>query len=92
MNEDKLRKQAKSGNNAQAMLSGGKLDSVIYTEAVDLLRAELMTMWKASKSSEDRERIWVSVNLLEKVTDTLGIMASNGRMAQADLERLISSK
>lgn len=92
MNEDKLRKQANAGQKAQAMISGGPLEPKTYTEAVEKLRDQLMTAWKTSKSSEDRERIWVSVNLLEKLTDTLGLMASDGRVAQSDLDRLVSSK
>lgn len=74
------------------MLSGGKLEPLAFKEACELLTKELMTVWKTSRSTEDRERIWSSINLLEKIEDTLSIVASNGRVAKADLDMLISRK
>lgn len=89
MDEEKLRKSVKAGNAAQAMLSGGKLDPLPFNDAVASLRDELMKRWQSSKTSEERERIWISVNLLEKIPDTLTTIASNGRVAQQDLDRLL---
>lgn len=92
MDDDKLHKKIASGRKAQAMISGGPLEPVAFKDAVEMLKTELMKAWSGSKSTEDRERIWISVNLLERVADTLTLVASNGRVAEADLDRIISSK
>lgn len=88
MDDDKLHKAITAGDKAQAMLSGGKIEPLAFKEACELLSKELMTAWKTSRSTEDRERIWSSINLLEKIEDTLSIVASNGRVAKSDLENL----
>lgn len=74
------------------MLQSGPLEPLAFKDAVEALRSELMKAWATSTSTENRERIWISVNLLERVADTLTLVASNGRVAESDLERLISSR
>lgn len=92
MDDDKLHKEITMGARAEQMLQGGKVDKLCYNEAVGMLHDELMKRWKASTSAEDRDRIWVATNMLEKLSDTLALMAGNGRMAKQRLEQLISGQ
>ena len=92
MDEDKLRKAIRAGNAAQSMIEGGPLEPVAFKDAVEIFRKELMDRWAVSKSQDERERIWVSVNMLERVADILNIVAANGRVAKGDLDRLIGKK
>lgn len=89
MDEDKLHKAIKLGNSAQGMLGGGKIDPLSFNDAIARAREELMDTWKKSKSADERDRIWVTVHLLERIPDFLNTVASNGRVAQGDIERLL---
>ena len=89
MDEAKLRKAAKSGDAAQAMISGGPLEPFTFKEATEAVREEIMKRWETSKSSEERERIWITIHVLDKIVDRLGIIASNGNVAKGDLDQLL---
>jgi hypothetical protein len=92
LDEDKLQRDISAGDKAEAMLQGGPIEPIAFSQACALLSEELIREWKVSKSIEAREKAWACINLLEKLGDTLTIISNNGKMAKEDLNRLINSR
>ncbi len=92
MDEDNLHKAIVAGGKAEAMIAGGPIEPIAFTQACEILSANLINEWKVSKSVEAREKAWACINLLEKLGDTLTIISNDGKMAREDLNRLINSR
>jgi hypothetical protein len=52
----------------------------------------LIDKWRITASAEDRDRVWQAVQIAEKVRHMLGLVISNGRLAQAELDKLIAAQ
>jgi hypothetical protein len=54
------------------------------------LKADYMEAWQntAVRDTDARERLWQAVQIVGKVRDHLGMVAANGRVAQAELDKL----
>lgn len=85
MDEAKLGEQM-----ARASRAAQLINDEIFAEAIDGLRAQLMARWLISPDCDERERIWMSVHLVEQIRQALVTMISNGNLAQRQLEELIA--
>lgn len=83
MMEDRLQARISRGHKAHAELQETR-------QAFAELEAELMKIWRATRDRDERDRIWHTVNTLEKVQDILVRRATDGRMAESELADLIS--
>lgn len=87
MSDDKLQDAIKYGDQAKLLLGHEP-----FTKGMADLRQELMQAWERSNNSEDRDRIWISVNLLGKLQHVLAMTVNNGRIAREDLNSLIKER
>lgn len=51
-----------------------------------------MDRWKISTDQIERERIWLSVNLLEQIKAKLQTTATNGKLAKKEIDELVGGK
>jgi hypothetical protein len=87
--EDKLQSRIARAGQAESLLRNGLLN-----EAFAKLEADYITAWKGWQASDTdgRERLWMAVNVLGKIKEHLTRVISDGRLAQAELDDLISKK
>jgi hypothetical protein len=87
--EDKTQLAISRGARAKALLGDDLL-----TEAFTTLEAEYLKAWRATgvKQMEERERFWQAIQLLGLVRDHLGFVVGDGKIAQAELDRLKGMK
>lgn len=64
------------------------MDDEIFNDAIKQVREGLMETWTVCKEADQRDRIWISVNLLEQIKSALINMVSNGKVAQAELDAI----
>lgn len=66
------------------------LENPLLVEAFDNLEAAYLAEWRASKplELEERERLWLAVQVLGEVRQHLRVIVENGVIAKRDLERL----
>ncbi len=68
------------------------LESEAFKDATSALAEQLMDRWRVSTDSNERERIWLSVNLLDQIKGKLAIVANNGKLAKKELDELASGR
>jgi hypothetical protein len=58
------------------------LSDVLFTEAFDVLRKDLMTRWESSGSTEleARESIWLAMRLLDRIHGHITSIVETGHM------------
>lgn len=85
MSDDKLLRESAKGAKAAALLQDETL-----MEAFAKLRDAYIKGWRNTepRDTEAREMLWIAVNQLEKLQDHIAIMAANGKLAKAQLERI----
>ena len=66
------------------------LESELMKEIFTQLEANYIAAWRNSgaRDTDARERLWLAVQVLGVVKDHLIIVANNGKLAQAELDRL----
>lgn len=87
MSEDKLRESINSADSAARLLR-----DEAFTKAVEDVRQELVDLWMRSSSADSREKIWQSVNLLEKLVGVIASTHANGAVSKAELKALIDEQ
>ena len=89
MDEIKLAQQQAQGARAQALLN-----DELLIECFETLKKEYIDYWKVSHVNDEkgRERLWMAVNIVEKVKDQLGKIAAGGRLATKDLSSIKTMK
>lgn len=85
MTEDKVQQTIVDGSKA-----GTLLKDEAFTKAVDAVKSGLISYWQVAKTPEDRERVWMSIHLVDKITDALVIARDNGTVAQQQVEQLLA--
>lgn len=80
---DKLQKDISKAAKARAL---GEDEA--FNGAVAQVREALMQNWVNCKDPEGRDRIWITVNLLEKLADALVATVNDGKLAQAQIDAL----
>jgi hypothetical protein len=95
VNEDKV--QETTQDKTQAAINRGLraaqlLESEAFKDATDALAEQLMDRWRVSADQIERERIWLSVNLLDQIKGKLAIVANNGKLARKELDELTTGR
>jgi len=85
VSEDKLRKDVVRGNEAD-----GLLKSEVFNHGISQIREGLINKWMLTTDAMERDRIWMSVNLLEKITAALVVCVGDGRIAQAEIDAIVA--
>lgn len=85
MTDDKLRENINKADQAARLLR-----DEAFTNAVEAVRQELVNLWMKCPASDQREKIWQSVNLLEKVVSAIASTHANGAVDRAELQKLIA--
>lgn len=86
MSDDKLHDAIQKGARADALLR-----NETFQEAIEAVKSGLIESWKLSKTVEDRERIWLSVHLVEQVKKAIVAASDNGKISRVQLTQLIQS-
>jgi hypothetical protein len=68
------------------------LESEAFKDATDALGEQLMDRWRVSTDQTERERIWLSVSLLDQIKGKLVIVANNGKLARKELDELTTGR
>jgi Arc/MetJ-type ribon-helix-helix transcriptional regulator len=87
VNDDKLLKARTDGARADSLLK-----NEAFVSATESVRNELIRLWQQSKTPDERERVWQSVNLLEKLMMALVVTHDSGKLAEVDLKNLIEGQ
>lgn len=87
MNEDKTQETINRGLRAARLL-----DDEAFKDATQSLEQQLTDRWRISTDQTERERIWLSVNLLEQIKGKLVTVANNGKLANKELQELTTGK
>ena len=85
MSDDRIHDAISRGARARALL-----EDDLLTEAFGTLVETYMEAWRVSRveHKEDRERLWLAVNLVGKLRDQLINVLNNGKIAQAELDQI----
>src|SRR6266702_4044963 len=87
MTQDKVQGAINRGLRAAQLL-----ENEAFKNATDALAEQLMDRWRVSTDSTERERIWLSVNLLDQIKGKLAIVANNGKLARRELDELTTGR
>jgi len=68
------------------------LENEAFKDATGALAEQLMDRWRVSSDPVERERIWLSVNLLDQIKAKLAIAANNGKLAKKELDELVTGR
>lgn len=83
MNEQKLGSDVYRAQRAKTLL-----DDELLNEAFKSLQVGLIETWKTCELPEQRDRIWVSVNVLDQIKATLITAVANGKVAQHQIDAI----
>jgi hypothetical protein len=85
MTDDKLETAIARGARAKELLESDLMQD-IFTR----LEADYIAGWRntCARDTDVRERLWLAVQVIALVKDHLIIVANNGKLAQAELDRL----
>jgi hypothetical protein len=83
--ESKLQQDAVRGSRAKSLL-----ENELLIEAFDALEKAYIASWRTTNAdaTADREKLFLAVNIIGKVRDHIGMIASNGNLAQKELNRM----
>jgi hypothetical protein len=75
---------------ARAARAKELLQSELMKEIFTQLEADYIAGWRntCARDTDARERVWLAVQVVGLVKDHLIIVANNGKLAQAELDRL----
>jgi hypothetical protein len=85
MTDDKLETAIARGARAKELIHSEVLKD-IFTR----IEADYIAGWRATsaRDTDARERLWLAVQVMGLVKDHLVIIANDGKLAQAELDRL----
>ena len=86
MQEGSAREDLEKGNKADILLK-----NAVFIEVFDNLEKQFLDAWKNSslKDNEERERIYYLYQSLQALKSGIENVSANGRIAKAQLDRLI---
>jgi hypothetical protein len=87
--EDKLRNATIRASRAQALI-----DDPLLKEAFETLDAAYIKAWRDSDARDDdgRQRLWQALQVLGKVRGHLASVVNNGKLAQAEIDKLVADE
>ena len=93
MNEVEQMRRAKS-ELARANSAEQILNSSVFVEAIQIMRADCLGQIEASKQSDDKKRseIWLQLNAIKELEANLNYIMSNGELAREDITLLERAK
>ena len=85
MSDDKLEAALARGARAKELL-GSELLKEVFAQ----IESDYIEGWRntSARDTDARERLWLAVQVLGLVKDHLVIIANDGKLAQAELDRL----
>jgi len=85
MSERNPYQDAQRGREAEELL-----DNPMLAEAFDKIEAAYMDEWRQSKlpDLEERERLWLAIQVLGEVKRHLRVVVENGVIAKRDIDRI----
>lgn len=85
MTDDRLETSIARGARAKELM-----DSELLKDIFARIEADCIAGWCATsaRDTDARERLWVAVQVIGLVRDHLVIIANDGKLAQAELDRL----
>jgi hypothetical protein len=84
---DKKERQIRLGQKARELL-----ENETFQAAFADVEALFIERWKLSADATERDRCWMAVNISQNVRRALAKFMDNGKIAQADLDRILSEK
>ncbi len=74
----------------RAMQAEELLNNPLLSDALDSMEREYLAAWRASKlpDLEERERLWLAMQVLEQVRNHLRIVLENGVVARREIDRI----
>jgi hypothetical protein len=74
----------------RAMQAEELLNNPLLSEALDSMEREYLAAWRASKlpDLEERERLWLAMQVLEQMRNHLRIVLENGVVARREIDRI----
>lgn len=85
MSERNPYQDAQRGREAEELL-----ENPMLAEAFDKIEASYMDEWRQSKLAdiEERERLWLAIQVLSEVKRHLRVVVENGVIAKRDIDRI----
>jgi hypothetical protein len=85
MSERNPYQDAQRGREAEELL-----ENPMLAEAFDKIEASYMDEWRQSKLAdiEERERLWLAIQVLGEVKRHLRVVVENGVVAKRDIDRI----
>jgi hypothetical protein len=85
MTDDKLETAIARGARAKELI-----DSEVLKDIFARIEDDYIAGWRATsaRDTDARERLWLAVQVIGLVKDHLVIIANDGKLAQAELDRL----
>ena len=85
MTDDKLEAAIARGARAKALM-----ESELLKEVFAQIESDYIAGWRhtSARDTDARERLWLAVQVLGLVKDHLVIVANDGKLAQAELDKL----
>lgn len=68
------------------------LENEVFKDATSALAEQLMDRWRISSDLNERERIWLSVNLLDQIKAKLAIVINNGKLAKKEIDEITTGR
>ena len=68
------------------------LENEAFKDATSALAEQLMDRWRISSDPNERERICLSVSLLDQIKAKLAIVAKNGKLAKKELDEIAAGR
>lgn len=68
------------------------LENEAFKDATSALAEQLMDRWRISSDLNERERIWLSVNLLDQIKAKLAIVINNGKLAKKEIDEITTGR
>jgi hypothetical protein len=83
--EAKLQRDAVRASRAASLL-----ENELLNEAFKTLEEQYIAFWRATKPEDEpgREKAYIAINVIGKVKDHLSAVIANGKLAQAELNKL----
>lgn len=74
----------------RAQRAGTLLENDLLNEAFKTLEQNYIDFWRLTKPEDNlaREKAFIAINIVGKIRDHLARVIENGRLAQADLNKL----
>jgi len=95
MSQDEIQETAQDRTQAtinRGLRAAQLLENEAFKDATGALAEQLMDRWRVSNDAVERERIWLSVNLLDQIKAKLAIVANNGKLAKKELDELVTGR